>query len=187
MEESGEDQQIATFQGVTGADVATAQHVLEAHAWDLNRSVEFFLEQSAAPVVPHPGNLRAHAVSLDEADEDDEGVDPTFTLPVPATRMQGSESPLQARPSAPDHHASLLRDGASHDDELHRALAESARDAGMLWLLVYCCPKNPAQPWSIYRLVFMTLLSFLAFYCWGNLRRHDRSVLCRASSWRGSQ
>ena len=119
---------------MTGADVATAQHVLEAHAWDLNRSVEFFLEQSAAPV-PQPGNLRAHAVSIDEAEDDDEGVDPTFTLPVPATRMQGTESPLQARPFVPDHRASLLRDGGSHDDELHRALAESARDAGMLWLL----------------------------------------------------
>ena len=162
MEESGEDQQIATFQGVTGADVATAQHVLEAHAWDLNRSVEFFLEQSAAPV-PHPGNLRAHAVSLDEAEEDDEGVDPTFTLPVPATRMQGSESPLQARPFVPDHHASLLRNGASHDDELHRALAESARDAGMLCLLVYCCPKNASQPWRFYSLGPVTSLSFLQF------------------------
>ncbi len=158
MEESGEDQLIATFQGVTGADVATAQHVLEAHAWDLNRSVEFFLEQSAAPV-PQPGNLRAHAVSIDEAEDDDEGVDPTFTLPVPATRMQGTESPVQARPFVPDHRASLLRDGGSHDDELHRALAESARDAGMLWLLLIWFTEGASQSEHLQHLVSVTQAS----------------------------
>ena len=111
----------------SGADTATAQHVLEAHAWDLNRSVEFFLEQSAAPVSQLHG-LRAHAVSIDE---DDEVADPTFTLPVPATRIQGNDSPLQARPAVPEQHEGLLGNGAGHDDELRRALAESARDAGM--------------------------------------------------------
>lgn len=141
MEEAGKDQVIATFQSVTGADTATAQHVLEAHAWDLNRSVEFFLEQSAAPL-PRLGNLRAHALSIDEADEDDEGIDPTFTMPVPATRMQGSESPVEDRPFAPAQQASLLRDGASHDDDLQRALAESAREAGMHFNPV--CPNSVA-------------------------------------------
>ena len=36
------------FCSVTGADRDTAEHVLEAHSWDLNRSVEFFLEHGAA-------------------------------------------------------------------------------------------------------------------------------------------
>lgn len=151
MEDSGDSQLLATFQSVTGADVATAQHVLEAHAWDLNRSVEFFLEQSAAPVPSH-GNLRAHAVSIDEAEEDDEGINPTFSLPVPGSRMQDSDSPAQARHFAPDHHASLLRDGASHDDDMQRALAESARDAGKLPLLAILSPRSAALCRSIYSL-----------------------------------
>ena len=121
---------------LSGADTATAQHVLEAHAWDLNRSVEFFLEQSAAPVTQLHG-LRAHAVSIDE---DDEVADPTFTLPVPATRIQGNDSPLQARPAVPEQHEGLLGNGAGHDDELRRALAESARDAGMRHHLLSYCP-----------------------------------------------
>ena len=129
MDDVGQEDLVETFQSVTGADVATAQHVLEAHAWDLNRGVEFFLEQSAAPMTRQAGP-RAHAVSIDEAEEDDEAVDPTFTLPAPATRMQ-DDSPAQARPSVPDQHASMLREGASHDDALHRALAESAREAGV--------------------------------------------------------
>ena len=123
---------------LSGADTATAQHVLEAHAWDLNRSVEFFLEQSAAPASQLHG-LRAHAVSLDE---DDEAADPTYTLPVPATRLQGNDSPLQSRPAVPEQHEGLLGNGAGHDDELRRALAESARDAGVQHHLLSCCPIN---------------------------------------------
>jgi hypothetical protein len=138
MSVAGQEGLIETFQSVTGADVATAQHVLEAHAWDLNRGVEFFLEQSAAPMGRQAG-LRTHAVSIDDAEEDDEAVDPTYTLPMPATRMQ-DDSPTQARPPVPDQHASLLREGASHDDALQRALAESAREAGVHQLLVKPLP-----------------------------------------------
>ena len=58
MEEEGA---VDTFQAITGADQATAQHVLEAHGWDLNKSVNFFMEAAGLPVArpveeegPHP-------------------------------------------------------------------------------------------------------------------------------------
>ena len=44
--ESNEDD-IATFQAITGADHETAEHVLEAHGWDLNRGVNFYMESSS--------------------------------------------------------------------------------------------------------------------------------------------
>lgn len=51
--ESKEDK-IAFFQAVTGADHETAEHVLEAHGWDLNRGVNFYMESSAAPEAERP-------------------------------------------------------------------------------------------------------------------------------------
>ena len=49
--------QVETFCSVTGADADTAVHVLEAHHWDMDRSVMFFLEggasaQPSAPALP---------------------------------------------------------------------------------------------------------------------------------------
>lgn len=49
--------QVQTFCSVTGADADTAVYVLEAHSWDLDRSVMFFLEGGppAQPsTVPYP-------------------------------------------------------------------------------------------------------------------------------------
>lgn len=43
--------QVQTFCSVTGADADTAVHVLEAHNWDMDRSVMFFLE-GGAPAQP---------------------------------------------------------------------------------------------------------------------------------------
>lgn len=45
MEANEED--IATFQAITGVDHETAEHVLEAHGWDLNRGLNFYMESSA--------------------------------------------------------------------------------------------------------------------------------------------
>lgn len=46
MEEMSHEDAISTFQSITGADEKTAEHVLEAHAWDLNRGVNFFMESA---------------------------------------------------------------------------------------------------------------------------------------------
>ena len=45
----GEDS-IEMFQAITGADRPTSEHVLEAHGWDLNRSVNFFMESATLPI-----------------------------------------------------------------------------------------------------------------------------------------
>eukprot|EP00884_Botryococcus_braunii_P004208 jgi/Botrbrau1/13789/Bobra.0056s0039.1 len=57
-------QAVETFTSVTGADVETAEHVLDAHGWDLDRGVTYYLERgstfTAAPVAPgleEPVNL----------------------------------------------------------------------------------------------------------------------------------
>lgn len=45
---------VETFQAITGADRATAEHVLEAHGWDLNRGVDFFVESAGLPARAAP-------------------------------------------------------------------------------------------------------------------------------------
>ena len=64
MEGGDENEAIETFTSITGADAPTAQHVLEAHGWDLNRGIEFFLESSNAPTTrqtAEDSSLRTHA------------------------------------------------------------------------------------------------------------------------------
>ena len=64
MEGGDENEDIETFTSITGADAPTARHVLEAHGWDLNRGIEFFLESSNAPTARQPaaeGSSRTHA------------------------------------------------------------------------------------------------------------------------------
>ena len=58
---------VAAFSELTGADSETASHVLEAHGWDLNAGVDFFLENGARPAVPPPAPLEPEAV--EDADE----------------------------------------------------------------------------------------------------------------------
>lgn len=43
---------LAAFSELTGADHETASHVLEAHGWDLNAGVDFFLENGSRPPPP---------------------------------------------------------------------------------------------------------------------------------------
>ena len=40
------------FSAITGADAQTAEHTLEAFGWDLNRGVNFFLENGARMPLP---------------------------------------------------------------------------------------------------------------------------------------
>ena len=64
MEEGNENEAIETFTSITGADAPTAQHVLEAHGWDLNRGIEFFLESSNGSAALQPAvesHTRTHA------------------------------------------------------------------------------------------------------------------------------
>lgn len=46
------DEAVATFSAITGADAQTAEHTLEAFGWDLNRGVNFFLENGARMPLP---------------------------------------------------------------------------------------------------------------------------------------
>ncbi len=72
--------QIKMFCSVTGADANSALHVLEAHNWDMDRSVMFFLEGGAsAPRQSRLANTATSAgvqaaqkpIDLDNDDHDD--------------------------------------------------------------------------------------------------------------------
>lgn len=84
--------QIKTFCSVTGADADSALHVLEAHNWDMDRSVMFFLEGGASaprqnqPAPAAPAAPRASFHSAQEPiDLDDEAPVPAQPQPAHAT------------------------------------------------------------------------------------------------------
>lgn len=127
MAQTGEHELVETFSSITGADAATAEHVLEAHAWDLNNSVNFFLEQGAAPL-PEARGLQEHPVPY--LDEEDEDYDPgPAHRPVPPTRIELPDSPVPARPFAPSHRPSTAWDFVEHGD-LSEAGPATKTDAG---------------------------------------------------------
>ncbi len=65
---------IATFQAITGTDHETAEHVLEAHGWDLNRGVNFYMENSATgiPEPPHRQAISSEAPASGDILQQDE-------------------------------------------------------------------------------------------------------------------
>lgn len=127
MSTSQEQELIGTFSSVTGADVVTAQHVLEAHAWDLNNSVEFFLEQG---INPCPPSLQEHPVSIDEEFDDAVEHQGPARQPVPPTRIPVPDSPpIQGRRPIASHDYSNEDD--EEDDMLQRLLNQRARYRGV--------------------------------------------------------
>ena len=66
-------QHIKTFCSVTGADADSALHVLEAHNWDMDRSVMFFMEGG----VPAPRQSNA-----------------AYPATGPASRQQVTQAPI---------------------------------------------------------------------------------------------
>lgn len=62
--------EVDTFQAITGADRATAEHVLEAHGYDLNRSVNFFMESA--------GMSAARPIDVSEPEPQPTGPRPTI-------------------------------------------------------------------------------------------------------------
>ena len=97
--------QIKTFCSVTGADADSAVHVLEAHNWDMDRSVMFFLEGGAAaprqnqPAPAAPAASRAAQVAQEPIDLDNE-------VHVSAVQQPHAEAMGTAPPS--EHEVSLL-------------------------------------------------------------------------------
>lgn len=117
---------IGTFSSVTGADAITARHVLEAHAWDLNNGVEFFLEQGSHPCPP---SLQGHPVSIDEEFDQDGDLQGPAAQPVAPTTIALPDSPpVQGRLPVASH---LLRqEDDEHDEMLQRVFNHSARPSG---------------------------------------------------------
>ena len=128
MAQAGEHDLIETFSSITGADAATAEHVLEAHAWDLNNSVNFFLEQGAAPL-PEARGLQEHPVPYLE--EEDEDYDPgPAHRPVPPTRIELPDSPVPGRPFAPGQQSGTAWDAYGEDGDVSEARPAAKTDAG---------------------------------------------------------
>lgn len=99
--------QVQMFCSVTGADGDTAEHVLEAHGWDLNRSVEFFLENGAAA---HPSRQAVPAAPPGfQAAQTPIPVDDDS--PPPLVSAEDVAFGTASAPSAPDtaHEVTLFR------------------------------------------------------------------------------
>lgn len=127
MSTSQEQELIGQFSSVTGADIVTAQHILEAHAWDLNNSVEFFLEQG---INPCPPSLQEHPVSIDEEFDDAVEHQGPAPQPVAPTRIPVPDSPpVQGRRPIASH--DLSNEDEEEDDMLQRLLNQRAQYRGV--------------------------------------------------------
>ena len=64
-------QDIDTFQAVTGADSDVAERVLSAHKWDLDRAVNFFMENGTDGMAALQAAAPSHPAAQDVYDIDD--------------------------------------------------------------------------------------------------------------------
>ena len=64
MADQNHDEAIQLFQTVTGADPATAEHVLDAHAWNLDRGIGYFMEHGSTLI---SGTTAGNARPLQES------------------------------------------------------------------------------------------------------------------------
>ena len=90
-------EQIKMFCSVTGADSDSALHVLEAHSWDMDRSVMFFMEggvPASAPQQSRTASTTAAPARVQQIAEDPINVDDD----MPALEAQ---RPAQATGTAP--------------------------------------------------------------------------------------
>lgn len=94
-------QQIKLFCSVTGADADSALHVLEAHNWDMDRSVMFFMEGGApAPQQSRFGSTAVAPAPVQQAaaegpiDLDEDPPSAPFELPRPSEAV-GTAPPNQ--------------------------------------------------------------------------------------------
>lgn len=98
--------QIKTFCSVTGADADSALHVLEAHNWDMDRSVMFFLEGGVSAPRQNIPALAAPSAGYQAAAAPTDFIDLDADAHVPAEQ---THHPAEAVSSAPpnDHEVRL--------------------------------------------------------------------------------
>ncbi|KAK9817835.1 hypothetical protein WJX72_002895 [[Myrmecia] bisecta] len=101
MEADTHSEAVGTFVAVTGADPATAEHVLDAHNWDLSNSINWFLET----VNPFRGASNQAPATRQEAwemDREDEALQQAL---AESMRTAGVGPDEGAGPSIPDFEA----------------------------------------------------------------------------------
>ena len=102
--------QIKLFCSVTGADADSALHVLEAHNWDMDRSVMFFMEGGAPAPVPPQSRLAS-----------------TAAAPVPAQQV-AAEGPIDldddppSAPLGPQHPSEAVGTAPPNQHEVQNCL-----------------------------------------------------------------
>lgn len=100
---------IARFSSVTGADLPTAEHFLAASNWDLNSSINFYVESGASTAFP----------AVDDPQEPSDG--------RVARQQAQAQQPIDDQAAAfPPHEL----DG--DDEDLQAALAASLDTSGVL-------------------------------------------------------
>ncbi len=116
-----EANKVTQFCEICGSDRETAEHVLDAHSWDLDRSIGFFLEHGASM----PSGAPQHATEL----RPDLVEDPIQVTGSPPARPS---APPPQPVSAPQVHTTIeeTEEDPDFDPEYERALQESRRMAG---------------------------------------------------------
>ena len=112
---------IARFSSITGADLPTAEHFLAAGDWDLNNSINFYVE-AGGPQVPSAAAAAAAAT-------DEQGTEATANHAYRPTSAQGNiPDPYGDQPWPTTQQRSHTVQ--EEDEDLQAALTASLRTAG---------------------------------------------------------
>ena len=116
-----EANKVTQFCELCGSDRETAEHVLDAHSWDLDRSIGFFMDHGGTL----PSGVQQH---VPEA-MPDLVEDPIRTTDSPPARPA---APPPQPVSMPQYHTTVVEEeeDPDFDPEYERALAASRLDAG---------------------------------------------------------
>ena len=104
--ENEADDPVTTLCAVTGADRPTAEHILEAHGFDLNKSVNYFLENAATGIPAHEVVLAPSDIAEPEEEEPVLIDDSPTTHQRPAPTWSGQDE--QQRHGAVNDNAEVL-------------------------------------------------------------------------------
>ena len=108
-------EEIAHFSAVTGADQPTAEHFLAASNWDLNSSINFYVESGSATAF-------AGGSSISAGHEQPQG----YQYAQAQTNLPDTyDDQPRPRRADPAHHP-----GSTEDEELQAALAASLHTTG---------------------------------------------------------
>lgn len=116
-----EANKVTQFCELCGSDRETAEHVLDAHSWDLDRSIGFFMDHGGTL----PSDVQQHIPEVPP----DLVEDPIRATDSPPARPA---APPPQPVSLPQYHTTVVEEeeDPDFDPDYERALAESRHETG---------------------------------------------------------